>query len=262
MTHSESQAYQDKYFQKLDPKFEESDKKILNECFCKMYGWIFIGYIITSIIGLITVLFVDSSENLTESVTATLQPAVITFALLMWFVWLIFVRISSCKVLTAGIFFIIYAITSGLLVGFVSVMFYSDMGGVFNMVIAFVITALPFRGVALFGFVSKKDISGFNVLIIGVIVNVVLVVALYFILGLITNFILPIAITCFFALMAVAKLNVIKNHCAAIGNVADPIKQREALNHAAIFGALVMYTGYVNVFITILTKAGLRRRNV
>ena len=123
----------------------------------------------------------------------------------------------------------------------------------FSIVQTFVVTAIAFAGLSLYGYTTKKDLSGFGTfLIMGVIGLLVAMVVNIFLQSPAMMFaIAPIGVLLFAALTAYYTQD-IKNQYVAHASHGD----QEWLDKAAYDGALSLYISFLNLFQFLLMFMG------
>ena len=118
----------------------------------------------------------------------------------------------------------------------------------------FLITATAFGGLSLFGYVTKKDMSGFgSFLIVGLIGIIVAMVANLFLHSAMLAFVVNvIGVLIFAGLIAFDTQKLKMTYYALGGNQA-------AMNVATSFGALRLYLDFINLFQFLMSLFGVRR---
>ncbi|HEY4640205.1 MAG TPA: Bax inhibitor-1/YccA family protein [Thermoanaerobaculia bacterium] len=209
--------------------------------FRSVYGWMFGGLMTTALMAF----------AVTQSVA--LQQLVIGTGLF----WLLFVvelglvafltiRITKMATATASIVFLLYSLLNGLTLS--GIFFYYTQGSIVN---AFVCAAGMFGGMAMYGMVTKRDLTSwgsfFRMGLIGLVLMIVINIFLHspgleFVIGAVGVFV-------FIGLTAYDNQK-LKAWAHAGGGVQDNL---------AIFGALVLYLDFVNLFLMLLRLFGRRR---
>jgi len=124
----------------------------------------------------------------------------------------------------------------------------------FSIVQTFLVTAIAFAGLSLWGYTTKRDLSGFGTfLMMGLIGLIVASIVNIFLQSSAMNFaISAIGVLLFSALTAFDTQN-IKNTYLQLAN-----SDRDFLGKAAIMGALQLYLDFLNLFMFLLQFMGNR----
>jgi len=119
----------------------------------------------------------------------------------------------------------------------------------------FLITAIAFAGLSLWGYTTKKDISGWgSFLIMGVIGLIVAMIVNIFLASSALAFAISIIGILIFAGLTAYDTQNIKNTYVQMAYAGDS----EWLGKAAIMGALSLYLDFINMFILMLQLLGNR----
>ncbi len=125
----------------------------------------------------------------------------------------------------------------------------------YSIVQTFIVTAIAFAGLSLYGYTTKRDISGWGAfLIMGVIGLVVAMVVNIFIASAAINFAISAIGVLIFAGLTAYDTQKIKTDYVQHAQVADS----EWLAKSAIMGALSLYLDFINMFMFLLQFLGNR----
>lgn len=210
--------------------------------FAKVYLWMFIGLILSGGVAY----FTSVSPNIINFVYNNMFLIVILELILVFVFSLLRNKISSS---TAKVLFVIYSFTTGLTLS--SIFLYYKIG---SIIMVFLSTSLMFGLMAIYGYVTKQDLSSFGkILFFALIAIIVMSIINMFVLnsslGLIIS-IVSIVIFLGFTAWDMKKLKEIYNYYE--GN-------DEELSKASIYGALDLYLDFVNIFLDLLRLFGNRR---
>jgi len=160
-------------------------------------------------------------------------------------------RLMKTSPAVSNLLFFLYAILTGVTL---SVVFIAYLPGVIFQ--AFVVTALTFTGMAIYGAITKRDLTGIgSIAIMGLIgIIVASIVNIFFQNDMMTNMINYIGVLIFVALTAFHTQR-IKNMLAE----AHANNQEEAIAQISVYGALALYLSFINLFLRILSILGRRR---
>ncbi len=150
----------------------------------------------------------------------------------------------------AQLFFYTFATAMGVSISWIFLVFTS-----FSIVQVFLITAIAFAGLSLYGYVTKKDLSGMGTfLIMGVIGLIVAMIVNIFLQSPAMMFAISIIGVLIFAGLTAYDTQKIKNTYVAHAAHGDV----EWLEKAAIMGALNLYLDFINMFMFLLQLFGNR----
>lgn len=210
--------------------------------FTKVYLWMFIGLILSGL----SAYFTASTPNIINFVYSNIFLIVI-FELILVFVFsMLRSKISSN---TAKVLYVVYSIVSGFTLS--SVFLYYKIG---SIIMVFLSTAVMFGLMAIYGYVTKQDLTTFGkilffALIAIVIMSIINMFVLNSSLGLIIS-IVSIVVFLGFTAWDMKKLTEIYNYYES---------NEEELSKASIYGALDLYLDFVNIFLDLLSLFGNRK---
>ncbi len=228
----------------------------------KVYGTMSVGMLITAlaawaISGLATTTVptqyqIGANEYLTQLgylIYATPLKWVIMFAPLA-FVFGLSAMINRMSAATAQLVFYAFALVMGLSLSSIFLIYTG-----FSIVQVFLITAVAFAGLSIWGYTTKKDISGWgSFLIMGVIGLIVASIVNIFLGSPAIMFAISILGVLIFAGLTAYDTQKIKTDYIAHAAHGDS----EWLGKAAIMGALNLYLDFINMFMFLLQLLGNR----
>ena len=183
----------------------------------------------------------------------TLQPNILGWIVMFAPLGMVFLfggmlnRISAAG---AQLFFWVFAAVMGLSLSWIFVAFTG-----FSIAQVFLVTSIAFAGLSLFGYTTKKDISGWgSFLIMGVIGLLVASVINIFLGSPAIMFAISILGVLIFAGLTAYDTQSIKNTYLMHAHTGDT----EWLGKAAIMGALNLYLDFINMFMFLLQLFGNR----
>jgi len=159
---------------------------------------------------------------------------------------------AANRMSAAGVQFIFYAfaLTMGLSISSIFLIYTG-----YSIIQVFLITAIAFAGLSLYGYTTKKDISGWGAfLIMGVIGLIVASVVNIFLASGAMTFAISVIGVLIFAGLTAYDTQQIKNTYVAHAHHGDS----EWLEKAAIMGALSLYLDFINMFMMLLSLFGNR----
>ena len=216
----------------------------------KVYGLMSVGMLLTGAVAWA----VGTSDALmqvfrTAEGSITILGWVVMFApLIMFFAF--GAVINRLSVAGAQLFFYAYAAVMGLSLAWI----FQAFTGV-SIAQTFLITAIAFAGLSLYGYTTKKDLSGFGTfLMMGVIGLVVAMIVNIFLASSALMFAISVIGVLIFAGLTAYDTQNIKNTYLQHAQVGDS----EWLRKAAIMGALQLYLDFINLFMFLLQFMGNR----
>ena len=160
-------------------------------------------------------------------------------------------RIEKIPVSTANALFFLYAILMGVTLSSIFIIY--ELGMIWN---AFLISALMFSVMAVFGILTKRDLTSIgSYLIMGLIGVIIASVVNIFLRSEMLDFIISyIAVFVFLGLTAYntqRTRNMLRR--------ANEASQHDAIARISVIGALSLYLNFINLFIRVLSIMGRRR---
>ncbi|QFT93474.1 Inner membrane protein YbhL [Roseovarius sp. THAF9] len=158
--------------------------------------------------------------------------------------------INKLSAAAAQLFFYAFSAVMGVSISYIFVVF-TD----FSIAQIFLVTSIAFAGLSLWGYTTKKDISGWgSFLIMGVIGLIVASIINIFIGSPAIMFAISAIGVLIFAGLTAYDTQSIKNEYLAHAHHGDT----EWLGKAAIMGALRLYLDFINMFMMLLNLLGQR----
>jgi FtsH-binding integral membrane protein len=217
----------------------------------KVYGTMSVGMVLTFLVAWA----VGTSPDLLAVFRdpATLQPNILGWIVMFAPLIMVFAfsaMINRLSAAGAQTFFYAFAAVMGLSMAWIFVAFTG-----FSIAQVFLVTAIAFAGLSLYGYVTKKDLSGMGTfLIMGVIGLIVASVINIFIASSALHFAITIIGVLIFAGLTAYDTQKIKNTYLQHAHSGDS----EWLGKAAIMGALNLYLDFINMFMFLLQLLGNR----
>ncbi len=209
----------------------------------RVYAWMVGGLLLTTA----SAVLVASSETLQAAIFGTPLVWVVMLAPLAM-VFFLSARIDTMQPSTAAGTFIAYALTNGLSFGAIFLVY--DLGSIFQV---FFIAAGMYAGAAIFGYTTKRDLTGMgSFLFMGLIGLVIASIVNIFLGSSILEFAVSVIGVLVFTGLTAFEMNKIKEQ-------AIVMYAGEGLAHKrAILGALSLYLNFVNLFLYLLRLFGNR----
>ncbi len=209
----------------------------------KVYGTMSVGLLLTALVSWA----VGTNEMLLQTLfTGYVRYIVMFLPLIMVFAFGAMInRISAAG---AQLFFYVFASAMGLSISWIFAVF-TD----FSITQTFLVTSISFAGLSLWGYTTKKDISGWGSFLIMGVIGLIIASVVNIFLG---SGIVQLAISALgvliFAGLTAYDTQKIKNTYLAHAHHGDT----EWLAKAAIMGALNLYLDFVNLFMFMLQFMG------
>ena len=211
-----------------------------NTLLSKTFFWMFLGLIATAIIAGYTYYSGFFAHILTEGYFELLLILEIVVVLLFSF---LFRKLSPTVV---GLLYFIYAGINGVTMSVIFAVFELN-----SIVLLFIVSALLFGGLALYGYKTSKDLSNISTLLFGTLLAGLLVSLINLIFrNSIIDIILDWVILFVFFGITAYDMNKIKN--ISMQNVDGQDKLH-------IYCAMDLYLDFINIFLRILSIFGKRR---
>jgi FtsH-binding integral membrane protein len=216
----------------------------------KVYGLMSVGMIITGAVA-----WAVGTSDVLMQVLRTPEGGMTVLGWAVMFAPLIMVFafgavINRLSTAAAQLFFYAYAAVMGLSLAWIFMAF----TGV-SIAQTFLITAIAFAGLSLYGYTTKKDLSGFGTfLMMGVIGLIVAMVVNIFLASSALAFAISVIGVLLFSALTAYDTQNIKNTYLQHAQMGDS----EWLGKAAIMGALQLYLDFINLFMFLLQFMGNR----
>ncbi len=211
----------------------------------KVYGLMSVAMLLTAGVAWA----VGTNEALVAQIFGTPLKWVVMFAPLVM-VFAFGALINRLSVAAAQLFFYAYAAAVGLSLSFIFAVYTGT-----SIAQTFLVTAIAFAGLSLYGYTTKKDLSGMGTfLIMGLIGLIVASVVNIFLASSALAFAISVIGVLIFAGLTAYDTQSIKNTYVAHAVHGD----QEWLGKAAIMGALNLYLDFINMFMFLLQFLGNR----
>ena len=241
------------------------DEQAINAYIAKVFGWMFIGLLVTTVTTIALIYGINVSDAFAELIYTMFNLVLIVFIAQVILVGAISARVTKMNPSTAKMLYIVYAITNGFTVGLIAVLIAAQIGGIYTLGVTFGVTTVSFGIMAAYGLKTNQDLTRFSSLlrmaliglIIAIVANIFLGSSMFDLLIIIGGLVL------FLGLVA-ADTNKIKNHFAytaiyGSGEDSEVLDQEALASNLAIVGALMLYLDFINIFMFILRLLARRR---
>jgi hypothetical protein len=189
---------------------------------------------------------VSKSETLMQAIFGTPLQWVVMLAPL-GLVFFLSARINSLKASTAQTLFWVYAGMVGLSLSFIFMVYTGA-----SITRVFFITSAAFAGLSLYGYTTKKNLTGMgSFLIMGLFGIIIAMVVNIFLASAMMQFVISVIGVLIFAGLTAYDTQQIKNIYSASDGT-------EVMEKKAIMGALKLYLDFINMFLFMLQLFGNR----
>lgn len=211
----------------------------------KVYGLMSLAMLVTGAVAYM----VGTNEVLLQQIFGTPLKWVVMFAPLI-VVFGFGAMINRMSAAAAQVVFYVFSALMGLSISFI----FAVYTGI-SIAQTFVVTAIAFAGLSLYGYTTKKDLSGWGTfLIMGVIGLIVASIVNIFLQSPAVMFAISAIGVLIFAGLTAYDTQSIKNEYIEMAAQGD----QEWLGKAAIMGALRLYLDFINMFMFLLQFLGQR----
>lgn len=237
-----NENYVDGYQTAVQAENEMSLKRYVAGVMRKVFGKMTLGLLLTAI----TSYLVFSSETLKNIMLSTTASVWVLFALEIGLVIYLTARIDKLSTTTATVLFYVYSALNGISLTPIF-MYYTDT----SIAMTFLITAGTFGAMAVFGYVTRQDLSKFgSFLIMALLGLIVCTIVNLFMHNSMLDMCISFAGVLIFVGLTAWDTQAIKRMCAE----ADP----SAMGKVATMGALSLYLDFINLFLYLLRFFGSR----
>lgn len=208
----------------------------------KTFNWMAVGLLITGVVAYLT-----ASTGLAYSIIGSPIFYVLFFAEL-GLVFYLSARISKIQASTASGLFIGYSVLNGLTLSVIFIAYTST-----SIAATFFITAGMFGGMAVYGLVTKRDLSGWgSFLFMGLIGVVIASVVNIFLQSSAVSWVVSMIGVIVFTGLTAYDVQKIKR----MGEEGIMSQGEEAIRKGSLMGALTLYLDFINLFLMLLRFFG------
>lgn len=203
----------------------------------KIYGWMALALTLSGVVAFYT------STNTTLMTRIYQNPGVLIALVIGQFalVFLISAGIRRISTSAATAAFIVYSVLNGFTLSYIFLLYAGE-----TIFTAFFITSGTFAVVSLYGLTTKKDLTKLGSLLFMALIGIIIasLVNMFFASSTMTMIISYVAVLVFVGLTAYDTQRLKQYYYEANGS--------EVTKNLAIFGALMLYLDFINLFLNIL----------
>ena len=214
--------------------------------FRSVYVWMTLALVITAFVAM----YVAKSYTLLAAIA---QNSLLFWGLLIaeiGVVWYLSARISSISFTKATVLFILYSILNGVTLSFIFAIYTAA-----SIASTFFITAGTFAVMAIFGYVTKKDLSKIgNICIMSLIGIIIASLVNLFLKSAMMDVVISYIGVLLFVGLTAYDTQKIKRLLSA-----DDMEVNETTQKIALLGAMTLYLDFINLFLYLLRLLGDRK---
>lgn len=214
--------------------------------FRSVYVWMTLALVITAFVAM----YVAKSYTLLAAIA---QNSLLFWGLLIaeiGVVWYLSARISSISFTKATVLFILYSILNGVTLSFIFAIYTAA-----SIASTFFITAGTFAVMAIFGYVTKKDLSKIG--------NICIMALIGIIIASLVNLLLKSAmmdvVISYIGVLLFVGLTAYDTQKIKRLLSADDMEVNETTQKIALLGAMTLYLDFINLFLYLLRLLGDRK---
>ena len=236
-----------------------TDQYAINSFVARVFGWMFLGLIITTLTTIGIIAGINSSYAFASFIATALEFMIIVFLGQFALVHFISARVHRMNPGTAKLLYVIYAMLNGLTFGLVVYMFGAYVVGMSTVAAAFGITAVSFGIMSIYGLTTKNDLTHYGSLLSMGLIGIIIASVVNWFLGnsMLDLIVLVGGLVIFLGLVAVYTERIKNCYAQAVLHGDNPdgslTEEQEAYaSNLAIHGALTLYLAFINIFLRIL----------
>ena len=210
----------------------------------KVYGWM-------SFAMLLTALMAWTVANSEAALSFVFGNPMVFFGLIIGelaLVWIISASINRLSLGMISFLFVFYSLLNGATLSFIFLLYTAE-----SIASTFIVTGLTFGAMSVYGFTTKKDLSGWGNILFMALIGLIIasVVNIFFANSTLYWIITYAGILIFVGLIAYDTQK--------LKNIAYQISDEQTAGKLAISGALSLYLDFINLFLLLLRLLGNRR---
>ena len=207
-----------------------------------VYTWMTLALVITGFVSM----YVAKSYTLLSMIMQNSMAFWVLIIAELGLVWYLSARINRISFSTATVLFIAYSILNGVTLAFIFLIYTMS-----SIATTFFVTAGTFAVMALYGYVTKKDLTRIGNLCIMGLIGIIIASLVNMFLH---NSMMDLVISCMFVGLTAYDSQKIKQLLTA-----DDIEVNESTQKIALMGAMTLYLDFINLFLYLLRLLGDRK---
>jgi len=225
---------------------QEDLDRATTTCLARVFMRMFAALLVTAAVSF--AIYQAGAEAFLEAYPAVIIIAVIAQLIV---VFVLAFRVMKMSPAVSNVMFFIYAVLTGITLSVIFIAY--ELGTIFQ---AFAISALMFGAMAIYGTITKRDLTGMGSFLRMALIGLILasILNLFFMNDTMFMIINYVGVLIFVGLTAYDTQR-IKNMLAE----ANAENAEEAIKKISVMGALILYLDFINIFLKILAILGRRR---
>lgn len=222
-----------------------TDSGVMTRFFNTVYAWMAVGLAVTAVVGLL----VSRSPSFMQMLYGSRGGYFMISLGAVGIAWYVQMQAHRLSAGTSTALFMLYAAIMGALLSGIYLLYPVQTLGA-----AFLMTGGVFGAMSVYGFVTKRDLSGMGSFLFMAIIGLFIASLVNFwVASTMFDWILTYSILAIFILLTAYQTQMLKNMAVQLQG------QPELAARYAIVGALVLYIAFINIFLAILRIIGSRR---
>lgn len=210
-----------------------------NKIYSKIYGWMFIGLLISFITGY----YVSTNDNMLYNIYTNASLPIILFLVEIGVVLAISAGLNKFSTMTLKILYVVYSLVTGVTLSTIFIAYRMD-----SIIYVFIVTSIMFAIMALIGHKTTIDITKIGTILLVGLLGIIIASLINLFIGS-SSFDIMICIVgvIIFTIYIAYDVQVIKSQLETIEE-----------DRLVIYGALQLYLDFINIFLKILRLFGKR----
>lgn len=210
-----------------------------NKIYSKIYGWMFIGLLISFITGY----YVSTNDNMLYNIYTNASLPIILFLVEIGVVLAISAGLNKFSTMTLKTLYVVYSLVTGVTLSTIFIAYRMD-----SIIYVFIVTSIMFAIIALIGHKTTIDITKIGTILFVGLLGIIIASLINLFIGS-SSFDIMICIVgvIIFTIYIAYDVQVIKSQLETIEE-----------DRLVIYGALQLYLDFINIFLKLLRLFGKR----
>lgn len=210
-----------------------------NKIYSKIYGWMFIGLLISFITGY----YVSTNDNMLYNIYTNASLPIILFLVEIGVVLAISAGLNKFSTMTLKTLYVVYSLVTGVTLSSIFIAYRMD-----SIIYVFIVTSIMFAIMALIGHKTTIDITKIGTILFVGLLGIIIASLINLFIGS-SSFDIMICIVgvIIFTIYIAYDVQVIKSQLETIEE-----------DRLVIYGALQLYLDFINIFLKLLRLFGKR----
>ena len=210
-----------------------------NKIYSKIYGWMFIGLLISFITGY----YISTNDNMLYNIYTNASLPIILFVVEIGVVLAISAGLNKFSTMTLKTLYVVYSLVTGVTLSTIFIAYRMD-----SIIYVFIVTSIMFAIMALIGHKTTIDITKIGTILFVGLLGIIIASLINLFIGS-SSFDIMICIVgvIIFTIYIAYDVQVIKSQLETIEE-----------DRLVIYGALQLYLDFINIFLKLLRLFGKR----